>query len=134
MRGLTALGYEVRENMATAWAENGRVIVRKPQEPDYGIELKSPPAGEAVQARVVAFARNAERSASEVQRDREVEQTWCGEFQKMRELLLADGFGPALLHAAPAGEIPMKVEPQSVAEQRDLRSIVKPNQAREERT
>ena len=122
LKALTALGYEVREGMATAWAENGRVVVRKPSEPNYGVELASPPTGAAVQARVVAFDV-AGRSSLSAQRDREVENTWCGEFQRMRGLLELDGFMPALQHAIPAGEVPVKVVPQSEGERRDLRSV-----------
>ena len=122
LKALAALGYEVREGMATAWAENGRVVVRKPSDPNYGVELASPPTGAAVQARVVAFDVPG-RSSLSAQRDREVENTWCSEFQRMRELLEADGFKPALQHAIPAGEVPVKVVPQSEGEQRDLRSV-----------
>lgn len=121
LKALAALGYEVREGMATAWAENGRVVVRKPSEPNYGVELASPPTGAAVQARVVAFDV-AGRSSLSAQRDREVEHTWCSEFQRMRELLEADGFTPTLQHAIPAGEMPVKVVPQSEGEHRDLRN------------
>jgi hypothetical protein len=41
LHGLGELGYEVQENMATAWAENGRIIVKKPNEKIYGVELGS---------------------------------------------------------------------------------------------
>jgi hypothetical protein len=111
--------------MAAAWAENGRVVVRKPSEPDYGVELASPPAGAAVQARVVAFG-NPERSSLSAQRDREVELAWCDEFQRARELLDLDGFKPTLLHATPAGELPVKVVPRVEGDQRDLRTLPTP--------
>jgi len=111
LKALAELGYEVREGMATAWAEQGRLVVRKPADPNYGVELASPATGAAVQARVVAFDVPG-RSALSAQRDREVEHTWCGEFQRMRQLLEADGFAPALQHAIPAGEVPVKVVPQ----------------------
>ncbi len=122
LKALTALGYEVREGMAAAWAENGRVVVRKPSEPNYGVELASPSAGAAVQARVVAFD-NPERSSLSAQRDREVELSWCAEFQRARELLDLDGFKPTLVHATPAGELPVKVVPRIDAEPRNLRRV-----------
>ena len=40
--GLAKLGYEVRETMATAWANDGRLVLRKPNANDYGIELERP--------------------------------------------------------------------------------------------
>ncbi len=117
LRALGSLGYEVREGMATAWAENGRIVVRKPSDPNYGIELASPPAGAAVQARVVAFDVPG-RSSQSAQRDLEVEQTWCSEFERARQSMTADGFSPWLLHATPVGEVPLKVVPQIEGEQR----------------
>ena len=40
--GLAKLGYEVRESMSTAWAQEGRLVVRKPNTTDYGVELGGP--------------------------------------------------------------------------------------------
>ncbi len=131
LKVLTALGYEVREGMAAAWAENGRVVVRKPYEPNYGVELASSPSGVTVQARVVAID-SSERSSLSAQRDREVEVSWCAEFQQARELLDQDGFKPTLLHATPAGELPVKVVPRTDTERRDLRSMPTQTQRQQE--
>jgi hypothetical protein len=125
LKGLAALGYEVRENMAAAWAENGRIVVRKPSDPDYGVELAAPSASIAVQARVVAFDSPG-RGAVHAQRDREVEHTWCGEYQRLGELLAADGFNATLQHAVPAGELPVKVVPRRDAEHREARNVPAP--------
>ena len=53
LEGLAALGYEVREGMATALAEKGRIVVRKPAATDYGIELGAPQGAARLQVRVV---------------------------------------------------------------------------------
>ena len=50
LEGLSALGYEVREGMETAWASNGNVVLRSAHRPDYGVKLSGgaegrPPAG-----------------------------------------------------------------------------------------
>jgi len=42
------------------------------------------------------------------QRDLEVEETWCGEFAKAREVLTEAGFNATLTHAHPAGSVPLK--------------------------
>lgn len=105
LRALAELGYEVREGMATAWAENGRVVVRKPHETVYGVEFSAPTAGGAFQVRVVADAAQ-QRNA---QRDREVEETWCGEFARLQSLLGKEGFQTALAQAHAPGAIPIKV-------------------------
>ncbi len=130
LKALAALGYEVREGMATAWAEQGRVIVRKPSEPNYGVELASAPAGAAVQARVVAFA-GAERSSQSAQRDREVEVSWCSDFQEMRKLIEAEGIAPTLVQAKAPGEIPVKVVPVIGPDRRDIRAVRTAPRARE---
>ncbi|RFC52984.1 MAG: hypothetical protein DVB22_000057 [Verrucomicrobia bacterium] len=105
LRALAASGYEVREGMATAWVEQGRLVLRKPNESTYGIELSAPPQGNAVQTRVVALGN----SPRNPQRDLEVEETWCGEFAKARESLHDDGFHASLVQSNPAGSIPLKI-------------------------
>jgi hypothetical protein len=122
LKALAALGYEVREGMATAWAESGRVVVRKPSESSYGVELSFAAAGTAVQTRVVSFA-GPERSSESAQRDREVEVSWCGDFQQMRKLIEAEGVQPTLVHAKAPGEMPVKVVSSSGQERRDVRSF-----------
>ncbi len=104
LRALASTGYEVREGMAAAWVEEGRIIIRKPTDSAYGVELSASAQGSAVQTRVVALT-DAQRDS---QRDREVEETWCEEFGEARSLLLAAGFKASLVEAHPAGSIPLK--------------------------
>lgn len=104
LRALAATGYEVREGMATAWVEQGRLVLRKPNESAYGIEISAPPQGNAVQTRVVALGN----SPRDPQRDLEVEETWCGEFEKARAVLDDSGFKASLVQAHAAGSIPLK--------------------------
>jgi hypothetical protein len=113
LRALSAAGYEVREGMTTAWVEQGRIVLRKPGDPAYGVELSAPSQGNAVQSRVVAF--NA--SGRDPLRDREVEETWCNEFEKARDVLSEEGFQANLVHAHPAGAIPLKAVPNPAGEQ-----------------
>lgn len=104
LRGLAALGYEVREGMATAWTTDGRIVVRKPSDSQYGVEFSAPPAGTSFQARVIASGTDA-RSR---QRDQEVEEVWCAEFARLRTILETEGFSTDLVRAHPPGTIPMK--------------------------
>lgn len=104
IRALSVLGYEVREGLATAWAENGSVVIHKPNDTLYGVELAAPRAGTAIQARVVAGGSQSRTAL----RDREAEQTWCGEFARLQALLADDGFQVQLLRAQPAGSVPVK--------------------------
>lgn len=105
LHALAATGYEVREGMAAAWVEHGRIVLRKPSESTYGVELSAPAQGSAVQTRVVALSN----SPRDPQRDLEVEETWCGEFERARALLTEVGFNASLVQAHPAGAIPLKV-------------------------
>ena len=68
LKGLSELGYEVRENMATAWAENGRIVVRKPNEKGYGVELGAVEDAERVQVQLVSFEPSS--NASKASQDR----------------------------------------------------------------
>lgn len=104
LRALAELGYEVREGMVAAWTEQGRVVVRKPNESLYGVEFSAPATGNAFQTRVVAVGEHPRTN----QRDREVEETWCSEFARLRALLAEDGFQTNLAQAHEPGTIPIK--------------------------
>src|SRR5262249_54440005 len=89
LRALATLGYEVREQMATALAESGRVVVRKPMARSYGVEVGSAADGERFQMRVVAFETiGAGRNAA---RDADAERIWCSEVPQLRALLAEVG-------------------------------------------
>ena len=104
LRALAELGYEVREGMVAAWTEQGRVVVHKPNEPLYGVEFSAPDTGNAFQTRVVAAGEQTRTN----QRDREVEETWCSEFARLRAILAEDGFETNLAKAHEPGAIPIK--------------------------
>lgn len=128
LRALTELGYEVSEGMATAWTEQGRVVVHKPEDPVYGVEFSAPAAGTAFQTRVVAKGDAAQRSR---QRDREVETTWCSEFARLQALLTAEGFQARLAQAHAPGTVPIKSVSAAVP---DARTRSEPSQAMRSRS
>ena len=72
--------------------------------PLYGVEFSAPAAGTAFQTRVVAVGEQ-QRSS---QRDREVEETWCSEFARLRALLAEGGCETNLAQAHQPGAIPIK--------------------------
>lgn len=104
LRGLAACGYEVRQGMETAWVEDGHVVLQKPGEAGYGVEFTAPASGTSIQTRVVALAA----SGRDPRRDKEMEDNWCGDFQKLRKLLESEGFSAEIRHATPAGSTAMK--------------------------
>lgn len=116
LKGLSELGYEVRENMATAWAENGRIVVRKPNEKGYGVELGAVEDAERVQVQLVSFEQAYDASKASQDRDRET--IWCSEFSRLQSLLEKSGTSLHIEKALPVGAKPLKQvqEPSTVSE------------------
>ncbi|KAA5598992.1 hypothetical protein [Blastochloris sulfoviridis] len=103
---LAALGYEVREGMATVWERDGRLLIRKPGTADYGVELGAPADASRMQVRLVGADRpSAPRTAG---RDRDQEVSWCADFARLRDILSEDGGDIAIDRAVEAGAQPVK--------------------------
>lgn len=103
LRGLSSLGYEVREGMATGWAQTGRVVLRKPATPGYGVEVGGQAEGARLQVRAVAFDPSRDKA-----RDLDVETLWCGDFQRLQALLGEQGDALLIEQARAVGEVPLK--------------------------
>ncbi|MBK5074688.1 hypothetical protein I2492_16815 [Budviciaceae bacterium CWB-B4] len=116
--GLAKLGYEVRESDAEAWLDDGKVVIRKPATPGYGLELAGAKGSERFQVRAVAFSEQ-----RDTQRDADIESIWCGEHQQLQQILAETGDRLTVERALAAGESPLKVaRPADVpAEQVDYR-------------
>lgn len=104
--GLAKLGYEVRESMSTAWAQDGRLVVRKPNTTDYGVELGASPDVSRLQVRVVGAERPA--APRDPGRDRDTETIWCSEFSQLQQLLAESGGEVLVERAVEAGLQPVK--------------------------
>ncbi|MBK0026388.1 hypothetical protein IAE57_09440 [Stenotrophomonas sp. S48] len=103
LAGLAELGYEVREGMATAWSDQGRVVLRRPASPGYGVELGGNAGSGRLQIRAVAMHTERDRS-----RDRDVEAIWCGDFSRLKAQLHAQGSDLQIERALGVGEVPLK--------------------------
>ncbi len=106
LSGLADLGYEVRQSMTTALAEDGRVIVRKPSDPDYGVEVSAPAGAARVQIRIVGAAQPA--TPRSISRDRDRETSWCGDVDRLKAILGAAGADFHIERALPVGAEPVK--------------------------
>lgn len=104
LTALASLGYEVREGMETALASSGRVVVRKVNVPDYGVEVAAVAESARFQVQVVGSA-TAHRTAA---RDRDAETAWCGEVDELRESLRASGTELEIERALGVGATPVK--------------------------
>jgi hypothetical protein len=121
LKGLSELGYEVRENMATAWAEDGRIVVRKPNEKGYGVEFGAVEDAERMQVQLVSFEQA--NDASKASRDLDRETIWCSEFSRLKSLLEKSGTAIHIEKALPVGSKPLKqVQESSTIPSRERRS------------
>jgi hypothetical protein len=103
---LSAMGYEVRETMEATWAQDGRVVLRKPGASDYGVEVGAPPDASRLQVRLVGSDRpSAPRDA---RRDADQETIWCGDFDRLREHLASLGDELVVERAVEAGVQPVR--------------------------
>jgi hypothetical protein len=106
LQGLATLGYEVREGMATAWAKDGRVVVRKPGDTDYGVELGSASDVSRLQVRLVGSDQPASPRDNARDRDREV--SWCSDFDLLKSAVAARGGEIVIEQALGVGTQPVK--------------------------
>jgi hypothetical protein len=107
LEGLASLGYEVAEGMMTAWVAGGRVVLRKPANPGYGVELSGGSQTDVMQVRAVGIGSPAE--ARDAKRDRDMETIWCSEFERLQSLVAKGGGNIAIESARPVGQFPLKV-------------------------
>lgn len=105
---LRSLGYDVRDSMVTAWAQDGHVIVQDSSRQDYGVELCTL-AGGRLRTQLVRFGNLNETSEKQKQRDTEVETQWCQSHTKVLDVLKQQGLSSEILAARAAGSTPVKV-------------------------
>lgn len=103
LKGLAELGYEVREGMTTAWADAGKIVLRKSATPGYGVELGGKAENGRMQVRAVALSRD-----RDTQRDKDIETIWCNEFGRLQAMLQGNGSELLIERAMGVGETPLK--------------------------
>lgn len=106
LQGLASLGYEANEGMQTAWAADGRLVLRSASRPDYGVEVAGNLTNGRVQMRPVEFA--AEGTPQNKQRDNDAETIWCSEVDKLTNRLQEADVELQIERAAPVGMVPVK--------------------------
>ena len=107
LKGLSELGYEVKETMTTAWAQNGRLVVKKPNDTSYGVELAAVADAERMQVQLVALGNS--KKPRDTTKDRDRETIWCSEFTQLQELVGKAGTAIDIERALPIGVKPLKV-------------------------
>ncbi|SFQ18149.1 hypothetical protein SAMN05216330_11814 [Bradyrhizobium sp. Ghvi] len=107
LEGLASLGYEVSEGMATAWVQNGQIVLRKASTPGYGVELLGGSRSDLLQVRAVAIGSPVQ--GRDATRDHDMETIWCGEFDRLKALVAKAGGNVTMEFARPAGQFPLKI-------------------------
>jgi hypothetical protein len=107
LAGLASLGYQVTEGLETAWVRDGRIVLRKAIQPDYGVEIGGGADAARLQVRTVAIRDPA--AAADAERDRDAETLWCDDLARLQAQLAASGGGIEIERALPAGATPVKV-------------------------
>ena len=107
--------------MATAWAENGRIVVKKPNEEGYGVELGAVEDAERMQVQLVSFDQSINAS-----QDLNRETVWCSEFFHLKLALEQSGTALHIEKALPVGSKPLKrvVKPTITAQERKITGSV----------
>lgn len=107
---LGELGYEVREGMARAWSEEGKVYLSKPTGPGYALELATTETkATRLRTRLVRTGGSIAETPAERQRDKEEEVRWCAEREALSEALAGNDIEVTVRAARAAGEEPMEV-------------------------
>ncbi len=107
LSGLKKLGYEVREELLTTWAEKKRVAVRHPDRPGVAVELAGTGDSGRVQTRMVAV----EGASRDSRSDKQVEEEWCGSLATLQAAVAREGGTILIEKAVAAGIQPLKVIP-----------------------
>ncbi|WP_179505779.1 MULTISPECIES: hypothetical protein [unclassified Sphingomonas] len=103
LSALGDLGYELSEGMMTAWATEGRLVLRSGSRPDYGVEVSG---ADRVQMKPVAFERGG--VGPDAARDRDAETIWCGDVSRLQANLSEQGGALQIERALPIGAVPLK--------------------------
>jgi len=107
LQGLAGLGYEVTEGLSTAWVKDGRIVLQKSANPDYGVEIGGGADADRFQVRAVGFGSGG--AARDTARDRDMETLWCNDFARLQEMVGKAGDFIAIERALAVGEAPMKI-------------------------
>jgi len=119
---LAELGYEVREGVETAWAKEGKLVMRRAANPQMGVEVKGAVGTDQLQFRPVRFGTAG--SKSDRANDRAIETLWCADFDKLHKRVQAEkgDFKIDKATAVGAVEVLFITEPENPHTRRGARS------------
>ncbi len=113
LNSLADLGYETNAGLETALVQAGKLVVRKPGESDYAVEIVSDAGLSMVQTTMVRYADTPELTEQQRRRDTEREDEWCADHARLRERLAQHGLAASFKLKLPSGEHPVKIVPRA---------------------
>jgi hypothetical protein len=118
--GLAAIGYEVRDGMVGLWSDGGRLVLRRGNAPDIGVELTGNPATGRLQFRAVGM-EDASRGWDHC-RDADIELRFCDDVRRLEGLLGQQAVEIVIERATPAGTQPLRMITTEQTEREERRA------------
>lgn len=128
LESLAELGYETSEGMGTALVQAGKLVLRKPGEADYAVEIVTNRDLSLLQTEVIRFGDAEAATEQERLRDQEQEVKWCSAHDALRDKLAKRGLTSSVKLHIPAGTKPVRVVKWDKAPA--ARATAKPGQAK----
>jgi hypothetical protein len=106
---LEELGYEVVEGMERGFVSAGRIVMQKPGESEYAVEVVTNADLSVMQTAMIRYSEGTETTEQQRLRDCEQEKTWCADHERIRAKLAQQGFATNFRLKIPAGQHPVKM-------------------------
>ena len=105
INALSSLGYQIIEGMQTAVVENGQLIVKKPMQDTYGVQIQQIMSSGKFQLRMVSATPDNQRSVCE---DESEETAWCSDLSHIQKSLSDSGVELEIIKALDPGATPVQ--------------------------
>jgi hypothetical protein len=109
LESLHDLGYEANEGMETAFVQSGRLVLRKPDDGEYAVEVATNDDFSLLQTTMLRYADSLDASQQQRLRDTAKEEAWCDDHAKLLDGLAKRGWKTNFKMKRKPGEIPMQV-------------------------
>lgn len=101
---LQRLGYSVGEEFSTLFVSGGQAIVSRSEEPEYGVQMQIDASKGILDLAVVRFSDSNDLGSAERRlRDKNAEERWCADHDKLRSAMRARGLNGRAIKRSPPG-------------------------------
>jgi hypothetical protein len=107
---LQRLGYSVGEEFSTLFVSGGQAVVSRPEEPEYSVQMQIDASKGLLDLAVVRSSESNELGPAERQlRDKNAEERWCADHDRLRSAMRARGLGGRVIKHLPPGAQPVPI-------------------------